>query len=60
MKVIGIDKSLRSMEDAMINFEEQSGYKMDESQLAVFQYAWIVSATATMKAMMKEKGEDEA
>ena len=48
------------MEDAMISFEEQSGFKMDESQLAVFQYAWIVSATSTMKAMMKEKGEDEA
>jgi len=60
MQVIGIDKSLQSMEDAMIAFEEQSGYKLDEAQLAIFQYSWIVSATATMKAMMKEKGEDEA
>ena len=59
MQVIGINKTLQSMEDAMINFEEQSGFKMDESQLAVFQYAWIVSATSTMKAMIKEESTDE-
>ena len=60
MQVIGINKSLQSMEDAIITFEEQSGYKLDEAQLAVFQYSWIVSATATMKAMIKERSKDEA
>ena len=52
MQVIGIDKSLRTMEDAIVIFEEQSKYKLNETERAIFQFSWLTASTAAMKETM--------
>ena len=59
MEVIGIDKTLKTMEEAMERFEQDAGYQLTDSDKALFQYSWIVSATYAMKSTMKQMEEME-
>ena len=54
MEIIGIDKTLQSMEEAIAHFEEGAHYELSSAERAIFQYAWMVSATKTMVETTKQ------
>ena len=60
MEIIGIDKSLQSMEEAIEKFEDDAGYPLTDTGLAIFQYAWIVSATQVMKKAMQSSDDESS